>query len=356
MQPQKIAVALSGGVDSAVTAWRLQQEGHDIVGLFVKTWDDADPHCPAAVDAQDARMMADKLGIPFYSFDLQKEYREEVFAHFLAEHTASRTPNPDILCNRHIKFGALWDIAQKLGCTHLATGHYARRIYNAETGLHELHIPKDTEKDQTYFLSAITQQQLSRALFPLEDMTKPQVRDTARDLGFTNADKKGSAGICFVGERDYAGFLKEYFPPHPGDILTDKGEKVGTHEGLLFYTLGQRKGFSVGGVRGAQESPWFVYAKDETANTLHITQDETRLLRSELTVTNLHFIGTQPEGETFSAQAKVRYRSEAVPCTVQRKDAGAAHITFDTPVRAATPGQYVVLYDGTQCLGCGVVG
>ena len=267
--PKKVVVGLSGGVDSAVTAKLMVDAGYEVIGIFMKNWDDSDdPHCPAAVDAIDARNVADALGIPFYTINFAKEYWDHVFEYFLEEHRQCRTPNPDILCNKYIKFKAFLEHAEKLGADFLATGHYTQNHFNKKTGLYELKMPKDTNKDQTYFLYTLGQDQLQKVLFPLSEFTKPEIRQMAKDAGFSNAEKKDSTGICMVGERDYMEFLKKYLHQEPGDIVSDKGDVIGKHIGLSFYTLGQRKNLNVGGVKGYEEKPWVVLSKDTEKNQI----------------------------------------------------------------------------------------
>lgn len=355
MQPCRIAVGLSGGVDSSVTAKILLDQGHDVIGVFLKNWDSNDPQCPAAEDATDARMVAQKLGIKFYSFDFSKEYWDNVFEYFLKENKAGRTPNPDILCNRYIKFGAFLDKAKELNCQYVATGHYAKKITLSD-GTAQLHIPHDTNKDQTYFLSGMTQNQLQHALFPLSDIAKPDVRRIAEDNGFITADKKDSTGICFVGERHYRTFLEEYLPQKPGQILHLKsGKKLGDHVGLPFYTIGQRRDLYIGGVKGMAESPFFVVSKDFQTNILYVSQDQDKLLGDTLSADTFNWISPPPHQTTFECDAKIRYRSESTPCTVTVTGADTLDVVFHHPVRAITPGQTVALYIGTQCLGGGPI-
>jgi len=350
----KIVVGLSGGVDSAVTAKLLVEAGHEVIGVFMKNWDDADDeHCPAAADAIDAREVATQIGIPFYSFNFAKHYWENVFDYFLQEHRKFRTPNPDILCNKFIKFEAFLKAAEELGAEKIATGHYARNYFNADSRLFELQAPKDANKDQTYFLHALTQEQLSKALFPLADLTKPEIRAIAKDNDFINADKKDSTGICFVGERDYMTFLKKYLHQAPGEIITEKGDVIGQHIGLSFYTLGQRKNLNIGGVQNYPEAPWFVLEKDSENNRLVVCQDSEnpKLFSKELTVSEINWIAGKPPVET-KLQAKIRYRQISQLCTLDGNI-----VTFDNPQRAITPGQSVVFYslDGKVCLGGGEI-
>ena len=363
----KIVVGLSGGVDSAVTAKLLVDQGHEVTGVFMKNWDDKDDeHCPAAIDAVDARQIAAQLDIPFYSFNFAKEYWEDVFNYFLEEHRKFRTPNPDILCNKFIKFKAFLQAAEELGAEKIATGHYARNYYNSDTGLYELQTPKDHNKDQTYFLHALNQTQLEKALFPLADLTKPEIREVAKKNSFVNAEKKDSTGICFVGERDYMAFLQKYLHQEPGNIITESGQVIGQHIGLSFYTLGQRKNLNIGGVKDHPEAPWFVLQKDLQNNQLIVCQDSENpnLFSATLTVSDINWIaGISPLDKGgpggIKLLAKIRYRQESQPCTVSLPLGGTKGgvVTFDKPQRAITPGQSVVFYspDGKVCLGGGEI-
>jgi tRNA-specific 2-thiouridylase len=351
----KIAVGLSGGVDSSVTAALLQEQGYEVVGVFLKIWDMSDPFCPAAVDAEDARSVAHALGIPFYTFDFSQRYKENVFSVFLEENKKGRTPNPDILCNTEIKFGGFVDIADELGCSHVATGHYAEKRYNEATKEFELVLPVDAEKDQTYFLHGLTQKQLARAMFPLGGLQKSEVRSIAKEKGFITAAKKDSVGICMVGDREYRSFLEEYLKKIPGEMqMIRTGQVVGQHQGLSFYTLGQRKQLGIGGVKNLPEMPFFVVKKDFKNNVLVVSQEETDLDTMTLKADMLRWVSeTAPVG-TFTVDAKVRYRTAAAPCEV-RMSGDIIDVTFMDPVRAVTPGQSVVLYDGDVCLGGGVI-
>jgi len=363
----KIVVGLSGGVDSAVTAKLLVDQGHEVIGVFMKNWDDQDDeHCPAAIDAIDARQVADQIGIPFYSFNFAKQYWENVFDYFLQEHRKFRTPNPDILCNKFIKFNTFLKAAEELGAEKIATGHYARNFYNEDTSKYELRTPKDANKDQTYFLHALTQDQLSKALFPLADLTKPEIRTIAKENNFINAEKKDSTGICFVGERDYMTFLKKYLHQTPGEIITESGQVIGQHIGLSFYTLGQRKNLNIGGVKDHPEAPWFVLEKDISNNKLIVCQDSEnpKLFSDMLTASDVNWISGESlnlinssSEPGFRCEAKIRYRQESQLCTLTRDLGSRVRVQFDEPQRAITPGQSVVFYsaDGTICLGGGEI-
>ncbi|MCB9809516.1 tRNA 2-thiouridine(34) synthase MnmA [Candidatus Peribacteria bacterium] len=353
----RIAVGLSGGVDSSVALQLLQQQGHDCTAFYMKNWDEHDPLCPSAVDSADARLVAEKLGVPFYTLDLSSAYRERVFRQFIAYNQRGITPNPDIWCNEYIKFAAFWDAVQALGdYTHIATGHYAR-VRETPQG-HALCTPTDAQKDQTYFLYRLSQKQLSRALFPLAELTKPEVRHLAETTGLLTAEKKDSTGICFIGKRHYRDFIAEHLDTAqilPGplqDLRT--GQAVGTHTGLPYYTLGQRKNLLIGGLSAFRELPWFVVRKDFASNTLLVSQYEEDLLERRVTATELHWIQAPPMvGQRYTA--KIRYRSDAVPCTVISLSAEQLVLEFTKPVRSPTPGQAVVLYDGPCVVGGGEI-
>lgn len=350
MNDKAIIVGLSGGVDSAVAALLLKRAGHRVEGLFMDNWaEDDDGYCTAASDFQDARAVCAELDIPLHRASFAEEYRERVFAHFLDEYRAGRTPNPDVVCNREIKFGALLEYALRLGATQLATGHYAR----TRDGL--LLTAADADKDQTYFLHQVPRASLRHSLFPLGDLNKTEVRAIARDAGFGNFAKKDSTGICFIGERPFREFLKRYLPAQPGDIVDDAGTVVGQHHGLMFYTLGQRAGLGIGGVAGHAEAPWYVLGKDLDANRLVVGQDHDhpRLLSAGLVADALTWVDAPPD-TGGSYQARIRHRQTLQDCSVTL-DATHMHVAFDQPQRAVTPGQYVVLYDSDQCLGGGVI-
>ncbi len=351
----RVVVGLSGGVDSSVTAKLLVDQGYEVIGIFMKNWEDEDdPHCPAAIDAVDARAVADKLGIQFYSFNFAKEYWRDVFEDFLQAHRDGLTPNPDIWCNQYIKFKVFLEKAEELGAYFLATGHYAKNYLNPKTGLQELQIPFDKNKDQTYFVYTLGQKQLQKVLFPLQDLDKSEVRKIAQESGFLNADKKDSTGICFVGERNYSKFLQQYLEKEPGDIVQlETGKVLGQHIGLSFYTLGQRRELHIGGVKGAKESPWFVVNKNFDQNKLEVSQDENQLLTSELQAHKLTWVAGESPDKT-NLQARIRYRSDAVNCVISLADQ-VITVKFLQPVRAVTPGQSIVFYDGDVCLGGGII-
>lgn len=352
---ERVIVGLSGGVDSAVSALLLKEQGWDVAGLFMSNWDeDDDGYCTAAQDYQDARAVARELDIPLHRVSFAAIYRERVFAHFLAEQRAGRTANPDVLCNREIKFGAALRYAQRLGASWFATGHYARLLRRAD-GV-ELHKALDATKDQSYFLHAVSGEQLSRTLMPLGEIDKRTVRERARRAGLPVYDKPDSTGICFIGERPFREFLARFLPPLPGAIETAEGVQLGSHRGLHFYTLGQRAGLSIGGRRGFPAAPWFVAAKDAARNALVVVQghDHPLLASRELVTGRMHWLA-QPPGTLFRCQVKVRYRQADQGAQVELRADDSARIVFDEPQRAVTPGQYAVLYQGEHCIGGAVI-
>lgn len=356
MPAKTVIVGLSGGVDSAVVADILVEKGYRVIGVFLRTWDSTDPQCPAAIDSMDARNVAQKLGIPFYSLDLSQEYQDFVFSSFLSANQKGLTPNPDILCNKYIKFDAFLKKAEELGADFIATGHYARKAWNEEKRLWELQIPQDQNKDQTYFLYTLTQRQLEKTLFPLQDLEKADVRKRAQEKNFHNAQKKDSVGICMVGDRHYRKFLQEYLPSQKGDIydLTHE-KKIGTHQGLTFYTIGQRKDLGIGGVKNYPEAPWFVVRKDFERHRLWVSQNPQDLLSDHLWAKNLHWMGSPPSKDSFSCLAKIRYRSPSVPCKFTFKDDQTGSVDFEIPVRAIAPGQSIVFYEKNTVLGGGEI-
>jgi tRNA-uridine 2-sulfurtransferase len=354
----RIMVALSGGVDSATTAWLLKQRGEPVAAMFMKNWEEEDPEsgCTAAEDAADARQVADQLGIDFHARNFASEYWEDVFEHFLAELKAGRTPNPDILCNREIKFKAFVEHALDLGAQWIATGHYARRRDNPD-GSVSLLKGVDSGKDQSYFLHALTQDQLRHALFPLGELEKAEVRRLAEQAGLPVAAKKDSTGICFIGERNFDQFIDRYLDAAPGEIQTPEGQVIGRHSGLIHYTLGQRKGLNIGGLKDFPEAPWFVAFKDLEHNVLYAVQDSHHrlLMSSQLQARDLNWISGSAPPDGASLSAKVRYRQADQRCTITAIDEQGLSLEFDQPQRAVTPGQSVVLYDGEVCLGGGVI-
>ena len=357
---QRIVVGLSGGVDSSVAAWLLKRQGHEVIGVFMKNWedDDTDEYCTSRVDLVDAASVADVIGIELHAVNFAAEYRERVFSQFLREYQAGRTPNPDVLCNNEIKFAAFLDHAKELGAESIATGHYAR-TNRTPSGV-ELRKAADAGKDQTYFLHQLEQRQLASAAFPIGELTKREVRAIAKEEGIPTYAKKDSTGICFIGERPFRDFLARYLPKEPGPIENPDGHVLGRHQGLAYYTLGQRQGLGIGGTRGGSDEPWFVMRKDRGRNALIVVQghNDPRLFADSLDIESMHWIaGIAPEGARFGA--KTRYRMADASCSVDRNadtPAGSGwRVKFDQPQWAPTPGQYLVLYDGDVCLGGGAI-
>lgn len=357
---RKVVVGLSGGVDSSVTAMLLKQQGYEVTGLFMKNWedDDDDEYCSSKQDLIDAVAVADKLDIEIEAVNFSKEYKDRVFANFLAEYEAGRTPNPDILCNAEIKFKAFLDHAMEMGADLIATGHYAQVRENPlRAGHFQLLKADDGSKDQSYFLHRLNQAQLSKTLFPLGKYLKREVREMAREIGLANAEKKDSTGICFIGERPFQEFLQRYLPKKPGDIKTPEGKTVGQHDGLMYYTLGQRQGLKIGGSRDSNGEPWFVAAKDMVNNELIVVQghDHPLLLNDGLKAGQLHWIsGEEPETNWVYA-AKTRYRQPDAPCEIDAINAEEVDIRFGQKQWAITPGQSAVVYESNVCLGGGII-
>jgi tRNA-specific 2-thiouridylase len=353
----KIVVGLSGGVDSAVAALLLKRAGHDVVGLFMKNWedDDDDEYCSTREDLVDAVSAAERIGIEIEAVNFAAEYRERVFASFLAEYKAGRTPNPDVLCNAEIKFKAFLDHAMRMGAERIATGHYAR--VEERDGRVVLLKGLDPGKDQSYFLHRLTQAQLARAIFPVGHLHKSEVRRIAREAGLANHAKRDSTGICFIGERPFREFLARYLPREPGPIVTDDGRTIGRHEGLMYYTIGQRQGLGIGGMRDASPDPWYVAGKDLATNTLFVVQghDHARLLRRHLAATDASWIAGEPPRELHALAAKTRYRQADSACALQPRDRASFELAFEADQWAVTPGQSAVLYRGAECLGGGVI-
>ena len=362
---QRVVVGLSGGVDSAVTAHLLKQQGYEVIGIFMKNWEDDDnsEFCSSNIDFVDAAAVADVIGIEIEHVNFAAEYKDRVFAEFLREYSSGRTPNPDILCNAEIKFKAFLDHALRLGAEKIATGHYARVRQNPETGLHELLKGLDPSKDQSYFLHRLNQAQLSKTLFPVGELHKTEVRRIAAEIGLPNAKKKDSTGICFIGERPFRDFLNQYIAKEPGPIKDEKGRTIGQHVGLSFYTLGQRQGLGIGGLKakgaqrgGGEHAPWFVARKDMQQNTLWVVQghDHPWLLSHELIAQDASWVaGIAPSSGAYAA--KTRYRQADAPCALTTDNEAAFSLSFDAPQWAVTPGQSAVLYDGDVCLGGGVI-
>jgi tRNA-specific 2-thiouridylase len=353
----RVIVGMSGGVDSAVAAWLLKQQGYEVVGLFMKNWedDDTDEYCTSREDLVDAAAVADVIGIALEAVNFAAQYRERVFAHFLREYEAGRTPNPDVLCNSEIKFRAFLDHARALGADHIATGHYAR-LRRGAAGV-ELLKALDATKDQSYFLHRLTQEQLAPVLFPLGGTTKRDVRAIARREGIPTWAKKDSTGICFIGERPFRDFLAKYLARTPGPIETPDGVAVGRHSGLSFYTLGQRQGLGIGGTRNGSDLPWFVAAKDQARNALVVVQGHAHplLYRSAVEAQEMHWIAGDAPQALDALGAKTRYRMPDARCRVTLHEGARCTASFDAPQWAPTPGQYLVLYDGEVCLGGGVI-
>jgi tRNA-specific 2-thiouridylase len=351
---EKIVVGMSGGVDSAVAAMLLRRAGFEVHGLYMSNWDDDDDYCTGAQDLQDARATAVELGIPLHRVSFAEHYRARVFDYFLGEYRAGRTPNPDVLCNREIKFGVCLDYAARLGGRRFATGHYARIEQTADGPV--LLKARDADKDQSYFLHGVQRRHFEHVLFPLGELTKTEVRALAREAGLPVFDKPDSTGICFIGERPFREFLARYIPTTPGEIVTEDGAVVGRHRGLAFYTLGQRGGLEIGGRAGGSEDAWYVAAKDLVSNRLVAVQGHDHpLLSSRALATGPCNWLVQPAGLEFASQIKVRYRQPDQACRTTVRAGGAVEVRFDLPQRAVTPGQFAVLYDGERCLGGGVI-
>ncbi|HUL97368.1 MAG TPA: tRNA 2-thiouridine(34) synthase MnmA [Usitatibacter sp.] len=353
----KVVVGMSGGVDSAVAALLLKRAGHEVTGLFMKNWedDDDDEYCSTREDLVDAASAADRIGIDLEAVNFAAEYRERVFASFLAEYRAGRTPNPDVLCNAEIKFKAFLDHAMALGADRIATGHYAR--IEERDGRFVLLKGLDPGKDQSYFLHRLTQAQLARALFPVGHLHKSEVRRIAREAGLANHAKRDSTGICFIGERPFRAFLERYLSREPGPMKTPEGETVGEHQGLMFYTLGQRQGLGIGGRREGGGEPWYVAGKDLAANTLLVVQghDHPLLMRARLAAADPSWVSGEAPAPGDALGAKTRYRQADSACQVRAASGTGFELEFDAPQWAVTPGQSAVLYRGEVCLGGGVI-
>ena len=355
MSDNKIIVGLSGGVDSSVAAFLLLEKGYEVEALFMKNWDedDEDEYCSASEDLADAQQVADQLGIKLHTVNFSHEYWEDVFEHFLSEHKKGRTPNPDVLCNQRIKFKAFLDYAKDLGAKKIATGHYARIA--EENGKYLLKAGLDGNKDQSYFLHLLNQEQLSQSLFPLGEIDKQEVRKIAKNNNFLNADKKDSTGICFIGERPFSEFLTTFLPKEKGDIVDQNDVFIKHHDGLPFYTIGQRKGLEIGGGFSNSPEPWFVADKVLESNKIVVVQgDHPLLYHNSLIADDIHWVDSPPI-ESFSCSAKIRYRQASQICKVSLNDDQTIKVDFIEPQRAITPGQSVVFYDGDICLGGSVI-
>lgn len=352
--PKHIIVGMSGGVDSSVAAYLLKEQGHHVEGIFMKNWeeDDTDTFCPATLDMADAQAVCDHLKIELHRVNFSADYWQHVFTHFLSEYKAGRTPNPDILCNKEIKFKAFLNYAKQRGADFIATGHYARR-----NDQNQLLKGLDPNKDQSYFLHALTQEQLSQSLFPVGELKKENVRAIAKKMGFLNHAKKDSTGICFIGEKKFKAFLNEYLPAKPGPMKTSEGQLIGQHDGLMFYTLGQRQGLKIGGLKDSAESPWYVVGKDIPNNVLIVAQgqDNPRLYSQSLIAEQVHWIDAKPTAFPVSLMAKTRYRQADQICTLHPLNENRYQVVFDVPQRAITPGQSVVFYSDDVCLGGGII-
>lgn len=355
---KKVIVGMSGGVDSSVSAWLLLQQGYHVEGLFMKNWeeDDDQDYCTAAADLADAQSVSDKLGIKLHKVNFASEYWDNVFTHFLDEYQSGRTPNPDILCNKEIKFKAFLEYAvEDLDADLIATGHYVRRI-TSDTG-YQLLRGIDSNKDQSYFLYTLTQHQISQCLFPIGELEKSAVRNIADKLGLVTANKKDSTGICFIGERRFRDFLARYLPAQPGPIVTLEGIQIGEHQGLMYHTLGQRKGLGIGGLKGSNELPWYVVDKDLASNRLVVVQGakHPNLMSQGLIAEKLHWINPIKLDSPLRCTVKTRYRQNDIACTIQTTAEGQIDVLFDDPIAAVTPGQSAVFYQNAVCLGGGII-
>jgi tRNA-specific 2-thiouridylase len=354
----KVVVGMSGGVDSSVSAYLLKSQGYQVEGLFMKNWeeDDNDEYCAAADDLADAKAVCNKLDIPLHTINFAAEYWDNVFEYFLAEYRAGRTPNPDIMCNKEIKFKAFLEFAaEDLGADYIATGHYVRR--EKRNGKWCLLRGLDQNKDQSYFLYTLGKEHVGKTLFPVGNIEKPEVRAIAEREGLVTHDKKDSTGICFIGERKFKDFLQRYLPAQPGCIETAEGEKIGEHQGLMYHTLGQRKGLLIGGKKEHGDEPWYVVDKDVKRNTLIVGQgsEHPRLFSDGLIADQLHWVSRCPLTQPCRAMVKTRYRQQDIPCVLQPLDDDSVKVVFDTPQKAVTPGQSAVFYHGDECLGGGII-
>lgn len=351
---EKVAIGVSGGVDSAVAASIMIEKGYDVEGVFMKNWEEDSEYCTVEQDYKDALQVCDKLNIPLRSVNFAKEYWEKVFQYFLDEYKSGRTPNPDIMCNTEIKFKEFLNYAIDLGADKIATGHYVRSENSKD--YFQLLKGKDAQKDQSYFLHSLNQNQLSKSLFPLGELNKNQVREYAKEKGFHNFNKKDSVGICFIGQRDFKSFLKKYLPAKSGIIVTENGELIGEHEGLMFHTIGQRKGLNIGGIDSNNPKPWYVIDKNINSNELIVGQgnDHPLLYKKYITISDIHWInGKEPQIKNL--KAKVRYRANDYSCKIINKDKGKITVEFDKKQFAIANGQSVVFYDDQTCLGGAII-
>ncbi len=349
----RVVVGMSGGVDSSVAALLLKQQGYDVIGIFMKNWDDTDENgvCTATEDYNDVIRVCNQIGIPYYAVNFEKQYWDKVFTYFLDEYKAGRTPNPDVMCNKEIKFKAFLEHALKLGADYLATGHYAQVAYR--DGEYKMLRGLDENKDQTYFLNQLGQEQLEKVMFPIGSINKKKVREIAKEAGLATATKKDSTGICFIGERNFKEFLSNYLPAQPGRMETLEGEMKGKHDGLMYYTIGQRQGLGIGGAG----EPWFVIGKNLEKNILYVGQgfDHPALYSDSIFATDVHWTSADGKNEPFSCTAKFRYRQQDFAVTVHPLENNEARVEFAQPIRAITPGQAVVFYNGDECLGGGTI-
>lgn len=354
----KVVVGMSGGVDSSVSAYLLKEQGYQVEGLFMKNWeeDDNDEYCAAADDLKDAQAVSDKLGITLHTINFAAEYWDNVFEYFLAEYKAGRTPNPDIMCNKEIKFKAFLEFAaEELNADYIATGHYVQR--SCETGHWQMLRGLDDNKDQSYFLYTLGEQHIAQTLFPIGHLEKPKVREIALEQDLVTHDKKDSTGICFIGERKFKDFLAQYLPAQPGEIEAAEGKIIGKHEGLMYHTLGQRKGLLIGGMKEYGEEPWYVVDKDIERNVLIVGQgaDHPRLYSTGLLANQLHWVDRKGPQQAIKCSVKTRYRQQDIPCQITPNSDGSLLVEFDEPQKAVTPGQSAVFYQNDICLGGGII-